>query len=168
MENFWQVNKDGSYTFLANGKNYGKFESSSSNKSSSTNFTIEKNNYSILRQGFWKTNIVILDNTGKEVLSVKSLKWYGNEYGIHYNNKKYVLKIGNNPLSEWSIYEDSVLQLAYALSTSSGKPGLKITGLLNVPVLFHFLLWYLIRPIIIESTGQDSDVMVMTTLMSNS
>ena len=161
METFWKNNNNGSYTFFANGKNLGTFDNTTSKKSSLTNISIANTQYKILRKGFWKTNIVILDSDNHEVLSVKPLKWYGSSYELSYQHKKYHLKIGNNPLTEWSIYEDTTLALAYALTTIDGKAGLKISGLSEAPVLFHFLLWYLIKPVIVENAC-DSDILLLT------
>lgn len=163
MEHFWKKNNDGSYSFSANGKIQGTFESTAREKNSGTNFTIENTKFKILRKGFWKSGIVILDTENYEVLAVKSLKWYGSSYAINYNDEQYILKIGNNPLAEWSIYKDSELQLAYALVQVNGKTGLKISGRNEAPTLFHFLLWYLIKPVIIENSGQDELLLLIIT-----
>ncbi len=161
MKNIWKKNNQYGYDFFVNGTKQGQFLDSHTNKSS-TAIAMDNEEYRIVRKGFWKNRILILNQNGTEILSLTPEKWFSSSFLISYNGLNYTLKIGNNPLSEWSIYKDSELQLAYSLSVEEGKPGLKIDEPVNAPLLFHYLLWYLIEPTILEQNGQNGDFMLLT------
>lgn len=161
MENLWKNNVDGSFTLIRSGNLSGTYNDNSPNKSCTAVVTFENKQYKILRKGFWKTTILLLDDAGKEIISVKPLNWYGSSYKLTFDNQTYTLKIGNNPLTEWSLYRDNILQLAYGLKSGDGKSGLSIREDLDNPVWFHFLLWYLIKPVFIDN-GSNDELMLLT------
>ncbi|AWI26749.1 hypothetical protein [Flavobacterium pallidum] len=161
MENLWKNNKDGSFTLIRNGNEAGVYNDSNSGKSCTAIITLKNSQYKINRKGFWKTDILLCDEAGKEVLWVKSLNWYGRSYTLTFDNETFTLKIGNNPLSEWSLYKNDILQLTYSLKSLNGKSGLEIREDFDNPVWFHYLLWYLIKPVIVENTGSDDELMLL-------
>lgn len=164
MTNFWTRRSEDSYVFSANGKEYGTFQNTSVPNPFSANIKIENKEYTISRKGFWRTYVAIRDTQGTEVLSLKVKKWWGSSYIIDFENKKYSLTVGNNPLVHYTIFQENVELLSYALSNRKGELGLKISGLLDVPVFFHFLLWYLINPVISESKGKNGEMMLLNLI----
>lgn len=112
--------------------------------------------YSIKRTGFWKTGIEITNASNKIVMNVYNDKWYANSSILEYSDKKFTLKVRNNPLAEWVIIEDKKDLLAYGLSNENQKLGVKITG--NTErnnFLFDCLLWYLFVPIAEENSSDN-------------
>ncbi len=159
MENSWKNNKDGSFTLIRNGNQSGVYNGADRSKSCTALITLENRQYKIRRTGFWKTDILLLDDREKEIISVKPSSWYGSSYKLTFESQTYSLKIKNNPLAEWSLYKDHLLQLAYGLKTGDGKSGLSIREDHDSPVWFHYLLWYLIKPVIVENT--DDEMMLL-------
>lgn len=124
--------------------------------------SIGNETYLIKRTGFWKTGIEITNSAGKIILKVYNDKWYANSSVLEYSDKKYTLKVRNNPLVEWAIIDDDKKDLlAYGLSNENRINGVKITAnnVENI-LLFDCLLWYLFVPIA-EENSSDSLLFLM-------
>ncbi|GAB2565253.1 hypothetical protein [Spirosoma areae] len=110
--------------------------------------------YAIKHVGFWKSRLVITDESGEEQLRAYPEKWYANSLIVDVGQERYSLIIWNNPMAEWKIIDQNrKLVLAYGLSVEQGLPITRITSSTHPPVLFDFLLWYLFYPVIQENAG---------------
>lgn len=125
--------------------------------------------FKIYRTGFWKSNIEVVDNENNIISKIYNKKWYGSSFVIEFYDKKLNLIIKNNPLIEWSIYNEDDLILSYALDTSNKDVGLKITQPVNNKLneendyLLDFLLWYLFLPVISENSDEELLMFILLT-----
>ena len=103
---------------------------------------------------FWKSNFEIKDENQAIILKSFTEKWYANSTILDYKGNKLKLKVRNNPLAEYVIFDGEKEILAYALDTNLGKPSVRINSN-SSDYLLHFLLWYIFVPIAQENIGDD-------------
>lgn len=94
------------------------------------------------------------------ILKSYTEKWYANSTIIEYKGKKLVLKIRNNPLAEYVLYDVNKEILAYRLETVSGKAEVKIKSNTS-DYMFDYLLWYVFLPIAQENIGYNYDFIML-------
>jgi len=78
------------------------------------------------------------------------------KYTLEYKGQKFRLKIRNNPLAEYVIFDENQNELlAYGLKTENHqcKVGIHSSG--DTDYLFDFLLWYSFLPIAQENMGDS-------------
>ena len=109
-------------------------------------------------EGMFRSKLIMTDYKGKELVKLESKKWWkSNWFGV-YQKKSIELKIMNNPWVEYVLFIDGVKALSYGLKPYSGKAILSVQQfipLLNAEDYFHIILFSLIRPVLIESMGNE-------------
>lgn len=165
MENFkkWITKKALNYYFEVDGKPKGSLEIVYSNFDRKAIFIIENQKFTLKYNGFWKSNFEISDEQDNLILKSFTEKWYANVTILDYKDRKLKLKIRNNPLAEYVIFDGDQELLAYGLDTNDGSAIVRITTNTN-DYLLDFLLWYLFVPIAQENIG---DSFVFNTLLTN-
>ena len=156
MENSkkWIKTQELNYAFEVDGKSIGTLEIVYSNFDRKAIFKIENKNFILKYNGFWKNNFEIKDINENIILKSYTEKWYANSTILEYNGKKLKLKIRNNPLAEFVIFDADEEILAYGLNTNSGKAIVRINSNTS-DYLLDFLLWYLFVPIAQENMGDN-------------
>ncbi len=149
----WIKNSEDAYDFVVNENVQATIHFNRSSSDGIVTVNAAKETFKINRSGFWKSNIEITDTSNVLAASVKPAKWYSGHYIMQYNGQEYKLIVRNNPLAEWAIQQNDKDICAYGLDTKNGAVTVRITEAENVPVLFHFILWYLFWPIAVENTG---------------
>jgi hypothetical protein len=162
MEMQWiQINQN-EYAFQVNGQVRGTLQLQKYGQTASVLLMSEQQTYQIKRIGFWKSKLVVLNNQGMEVLRVAPKSWFSNSWNLEHQAKSYQIKIDNCPLVEFSIIHNQKKLITYALSAQNAVVGLSIQAEPDVPELFHLMLWFFIRPIIQEQTGQEIPLVLLT------
>lgn len=156
MENSkkWIKTKELNYAFEVDGKSIGTLEIVYSNFDRKAIFDIDNKKFILKYNGFWKNNFEIKDINENLILKSYTEKWYANSTILEYNGKKLKLKIRNNPLAEFVIFDADEEILAYGLNTNSGKAIVRINSNTS-DYLLDFLLWYLFVPIAQENMGDN-------------
>jgi hypothetical protein len=156
MENSkkWIKKNDFNYTFEVDEKTIGTLEMVYTNFDRKAIFIIESQKFTLKYNGFWKSNFEIKDENETVILKSFTEKWYANSTVLDYEGNKLKLKIRNNPLAEYVIFDGEKEILAYALDTKLGKPSVRINSN-SSDYLLHFLLWYIFIPIAQENIGDD-------------
>lgn len=158
MENLknWKTIKQGLYSFSVDGNEIGTLEVVYQNFERKAIFKIEDKIYTLIYKGFWKSTYDIFDESNKVVLKSSFEKWYAATTNLEYKGKQLKLKIRNNPLAEFVIFDEENELLGYGLGANSGKVNVKIsTALNNTDYLLDYLLWYTFLPIAQENIGDD-------------
>ena len=151
------------YSFEVNGNPIGTMEIIYSNLERKAIFTIENRKFTLNYLGFWKSNFEIRDENDVVIMHLYTEKWYASSTVLEYKGKKLKLKIRNNPLAEYVIFNGETELLAYGLDTQSGKVSVRIHSNSN-DFLLDYLLWYVFVPIAQENMG---DSFVFHTLLMN-
>ena len=141
MENSkkWIKKDDFNYTFEVDEKTIGTLEMVYTNFDRKAIFIIESQKFTLKYNGFWKSNFEIKDENETVILKSFTEKWYANSTVLDYKGNKLKLKIRNNPLAEYVIFDGEKEILAYALDTKLGKPSVRINSN-SSDYLLHFLL----------------------------
>ncbi|MEC4004447.1 hypothetical protein OX283_007250 [Flavobacterium sp. SUN052] len=158
MENLktWKTIKLGLYSFSVNDREIGTLEVVYNNFERKAIFKIEDKIYTLVYNGFWKSTYEIFDESNEVILKSSFEKWYATTTNLDYKGNEYKLKIRNNPLAEFVIFESEKELVSYGLSTNSGKVNVKITTAQNnTDYLLDYLLWYSFLPITQENIGDD-------------
>jgi len=157
MENFkkWEVINQLNYSFTVNDKMIGSMQIDYSNWERKAIFKIEKETFTLKYNGFWKSNFEISDEKGMVVLKSFSEKWFANSTILEYKTKKLKLKVRNNPLAEYVIFDGEKEVIAYGLDTKNGKAIVRINSDSNSDYLLDCLLWYIFLPIAMENMGDN-------------
>ena len=165
MENSkkWIKTNELSYAFEVDGKPIGTLEISYTNFDRKALFLIHNQKFTLKYNGFWKSNFEIKDENDTVILKSFTEKWYANSTILEYKGIQFKLKIRNNPLAEYVIFEDDKEILAYGLTTNSGKAIVRINSNTS-DFLFDYLLWYVFVPIAQENMG---DNFVFQSLLMN-
>ena len=150
----WIKKDDLNYTFEVDGKTIGTLEVIYTNLDRKAIFIIENQKFTLKYNGFWKSNFEIKDENQAIILKSFTEKWYANSTILDYKGNKLKLKVRNNPLAEYVIFDGEKEILAYALDTNLGKPSVRINSN-SSDYLLHFLLWYIFVPIAQENIGDD-------------
>ncbi|MEL1242864.1 hypothetical protein AAEO56_01210 [Flavobacterium sp. DGU11] len=155
MEKIWKNNGDGRYSLYLGERLAGVLTMDSSAGSRAT-ATIEGKTYTIRVKGFWGSEILIADSSGKEVIKLSPITWYSSKYHLYHNGVILQLEIRNNPLAELVLSDDRHELLSYGLNSSGlGRVGVKIGGSQSEDILYDFLLWYLFMPVAQEQSGEN-------------
>ena len=113
--------------------------------------------------GFWSSSITVKDENEAVVLRSYTEKWYANSSILEYKGQKFRLKIRNNPLAEYVIFDENQNELlAYGLKVENHQCKVAIQSSGDKNYLFDFLLWYSFLPIAQENMG---DSFVFQTLL---
>ena len=115
-------------------------------------FIIENQNFILKYNSFWNSNFEIKDKNNIVILKSFKEKWFSNSTILEYKGRKFKIKIRNNRLAEYVIFDGSKEVLAYGLETNSGKTEIKITSN-TTDYLLDYLLWYIFVPIAQENIG---------------
>lgn len=152
----WKTVDQRLYSFELNSKLIGTVEVVYSHFDRKALFTIENKVYTLNYNGFWKSNFVITDEKENVILTSRVEKWYASTTILEYKGKQLELKIRNNPLAEYVIFDGDYEILAYALSTENRKATVRInTNTSENDNLLDFLLWYIFLPIAQENIGDN-------------
>lgn len=156
MENSrkWIKTNELSYAFEVDGKSIGALQISYTNFDRKAHFFIQNQKFTLKYNGFWKSNFEIKDENEVVILKSFTVKWYANSTVLEYKGKQYKLKIRNNPLAEYVIFENNKEILAYGLTTNSGKAIVRINSKTS-DFLLDYLLWYFFVPIAQENMGDN-------------
>lgn len=164
MEKKWVKIGEGKFSLIVDDNLFGEMEISSKSMNSKAICTIENEKFTIKRTGFWKNNVEILDNSGKEIARIYNEKWYVSSSILDYQNKKYKIVLRNNPLAELVILDQEIELLAYGLKTDNKEIKMQISmNKKNTDMFLDFILWYLFAPILAENTD---DIFVFQMLLS--
>lgn len=154
QEKSWTKNKKGSYIFTVNGVEKGIMKVSSNTLEASAELDGKK--YKLKRLSYWKLNLVVTDETGKEVIKINQEKWFSSKWELTYNFKKYKLMLRNKLYSSYVILDGEHEILNYGMASKKCTPALKITGTTEEKdFILDFLVWYLYAPIYLEDSGDD-------------
>ncbi len=140
---------------MVNDRSIGTLEIDYSNWERKAIFKIENETFVLKYNGFWKSNFEITNQNGEVILKSFSEKWYANSTILEYNDKKLKLKIRNNPLAEYVVFDNDKEILAYGLDTKNGRAIVRINSIANNDYLLDYLLWYIFLPIAQENMGDD-------------
>ncbi|MEI7509529.1 MAG: hypothetical protein WCJ62_08695 [Flavobacterium sp.] len=152
----WKTIKQGLYSLEIDSILIGTLEVVYSHLDRKALFTIESKIYTLHYTGFWKSNFVISDENDNVILTSRVEKWYANTTLLEYKGKQLQLKIRNNPLAEYVIFDGDYEILAYGLSTENRKATVRInTNSSENDYLLDFLLWYIFLPIAQENIGDN-------------
>ena len=114
----------------------------------------DKEKITIRRTGFFKSNLEIVNGEGKIIGYSHPKKWYSASILLNYQERVYEIKVRNNPLSEFALYDGNEQLIAYGLTHENRKPAVKINSTTD-ELFFHFILWYLFYPVAIENSGNE-------------
>jgi len=163
LDKKWIKNEELKYSFEVAGKVIGNLTISYANFERKAFFEIEDKKYTLKYNGFWSSSITILDDNENEVLRLYTEKWYANSSILEYKEQKFRLKIRNNPLAEYVIFDENQKELlAYGLKVENHQCKVAIHSSGNTDYLLDFLLWYSFLPIAQENMG---DSFVFQTLL---
>ena len=158
MENVknWKTIKQGLYLFTVNDQEIGTLEVVYQNFERKAIFKIEDKTYTLTHHGFWKSTYEITDESNSVVLKASFEKWFATHTNLEYKEKIYTLKIRNNPLAEFVIFDGKSELVSYGLGTNLGKVLVKINTAPNqTDYLLDYLLWYSFLPIAQENIGDN-------------
>lgn len=153
----WKKRDTFSFSLLNAGKQVGEMNIDYTSTSQPAACSLGNEKFIIRRTGFWKSGVEIEDaHSKKMLLNAGPKKWYSNRLEVKAFDQQLELKVWNNPLAEWSLEQERKPILAYGLSTEGAAPGVRIrAGESDVPLLYHFFLWYLFFPVAQENGGDD-------------
>jgi hypothetical protein len=151
------------YAFEVDGKPIGTLEINYTNFDRKALFIIENQKFALKYNGFWKSNFEIKDENDVVIMKSFTEKWYASSTILEYRGKQLKLKIRNNPLAEYVIFDGEDEILAYGLDTNSGKAVVRINSNTS-DYLLDYLLSYVFVPIAQENMG---DNFVFHTLLMN-
>lgn len=152
----WKTIKQGLYSFEVNSKSIGTLEVIYTHFDRKALFTIENKVYTLKYTSFWKSNFLITDENENVILTSRIEKWYANTTILEYKGKQLQLKIRNNPLAEYVIFDGDYEILAYGLSTENRKATVRIhSNITENDYFLDFLLWYIFLPIAQENIGDN-------------
>jgi len=152
----WTKISEGLYLFTLGDVEIGELKINHNSLDTKAECNIRNEIYTIKRTGFWKNNIEVLDKNGFQFAKTYNEKWYASSSLLEFNNKKYNLKLHNNPLAELCVLEKEKIILAYGLNTDKQKIGIKITSSIGEgEIILDFILWYLFVPIATENSGDN-------------
>lgn len=128
-------------------------------KGNPVNCKSSKSIFTILREGFWKSNILIQEQ-GEVIGKSYVENWYGSNSILEIKGEKFKCKFRNNPLAELAFFSENQndFLLSYGLkSTNKGHIDVEIYVSQNFDKhpLSDYLLaigWYIFRPIAQEHT----------------
>ena len=106
------------------------------------------------RSGFFKSNFELINSEGNIIGYSRPKKWYSSTTILNYRDRIYEIKIRNNPLCEFALYEGNEQLTAYGLTHEKGKAAVRINTVTE-ELIFHFILWYLFYPVAIENGGSE-------------
>ncbi|OOV26357.1 hypothetical protein BXU11_12780 [Flavobacterium sp. LM5] len=159
----WIKNEELKYSFEVAGKVIGNLTISYANFDRKAFFEIEDKKYTLEYNGFWSSSITVKDENEAVVLRSYTEKWYANSSILEYKGQKFRLKIRNNPLAEYVIFDENQNELlAYGLKVENHQCKVVIHSNGSIDYLFDFLLWYSFLPIAQENMG---DSFVFQTLL---
>lgn len=164
METQWIPISPNEYEFQVNGQVRGTLRLSNDEQSTRILLLSEQQTYHMKRVGFWKSKLVVLNAAGKEILNLEPKSLFSSSMNLEHQDKIYEIKIDNCPLVEFSIIHNQKKLISYGLKPQKVKPVLGIQVAAKVPELFHFLLWFLMRPIVIEQTGQEVAFVLLSSV----
>ncbi len=151
----WKTIKLGLYSFMVDGKEIGTLEKIYKGAKEKAIFRIGDQTYALTYSGFWRSNYQITDQNGQIIIKSSFEKWFSATTNLEYNGKVYQLKIRNNPLAEFVIFDGTKELVSYGLGTNFGKVIVKINTAPNqTDYLLDFLLWYSFLPIAQENIGE--------------
>lgn len=162
MKMHWSKNQENEDVFYAAGQIVGHLRLSASQQSAVVTLRQDQARYTFKRTGFWKNQLLVTDAQGREIIRVRPRKRWGSSWVFTHQDQVYELRLGNRPLAAFCITQQQKPVLCYALDTQNHSIGLRIEATAQTPELFHFLLWFLCRPIWIEQTGADAAFLLMT------
>lgn len=165
MEIQWIPISPNEYSFRVNGQERGTLQLNHYHQAASMFLFSAQQTYQIKRVGFWKSKLVILNAAGKEIVKVEPKSWFSSSWSFQHQAESYEIKIDNCPLVEFSIIRNQKKLISYGLKPQKVKLTLGIQVSAEVPELFHFLLWFLMRPIVIEQTGQEAAFVLLTSVI---
>ena len=157
MENLkkWTAIDQMNYSFTVNDERIGILEIIYSNFDRIAIFKIADSTFTLKYNGFWKSNFEIKDDTDTVILKSYTEKCYANSTILDYKGKKLKLKIRNNPLAEYVVFDGEKEILAYGLDTRNGRAIVRINSDANSDYLLDYLLWYIFLPIAQENMGDN-------------
>lgn len=156
MEKKWKKISTEKYALILDNVSIGEMEISSKSTASKAICSIGEQKFTIQKTGFWKNDVEVLDNSGELIAKIYNEKWYVSSSILDYKNKKYKIKLRNNPLAELVLLDEKNELLAYGIKAE--KEGIKVQISMqqkNTDVFFDFILWYLFMPIVIENTDDN-------------
>jgi hypothetical protein len=162
----WQSIGPNKFNLMINHELIGEFEATNGLVTRDAKIFVAASgeNYTVKSPGFWMQRVEIANAQGETVLKASPEKWYANSLIFNFGGQDYKLKIRNNPLAEWVIQNNNTDILAYGLQADNGKVSTRISvGSAHVPVLFHFLLWYLFKDISLENASDDATFLLLAT-----
>lgn len=108
--------------------------------------------------GLFRSKLIVTDSNGKELVKLESKKWWKSNWFGLYQKHHIEVKIVNRPWVEYVLLVDGIEALAYGIKANSGRAMLSIQQFVPLPNnghYFHVVLFSLIRPVLIESMGNE-------------
>ena len=108
--------------------------------------------------GMFRSKLIFRDNKDQELVQLEAKRWWKSNWQGRFKNQNIEVKIVNRPWVEYVLSIDGLEALAYGLKPASGKVVLSVQQF--IPQLkqsdyFHVLLFSLIRPVLMESMGNQ-------------
>ena len=108
--------------------------------------------------GMFRSKLIVRDNKGQELVKIEAKRWWKSNWQGLFQNQNFEVKVVNRPWVEYVLTIDGVEALAYGLKPASDKVVLSVQQfipLLKQSDYFHVLLFSLIRPVLMESMGNQ-------------
>lgn len=160
----WEAQGSNTFNLIENDQLIGSMEVDIHRSTRKAVVRLKGKEWVFRRTGFWKNNLEVTDSNGNTIAKVYPEKWYKSTSLLEYDNKKYTIRVRNNPLAEWVLQENNTDLLAYGLTAQKGKTSIRITTAEKQPdYLFDSILWYLFYPVAAEQVSDDLTFLLVVT-----
>jgi hypothetical protein len=120
--------------------------------------------FKVKHVGMFRSSLIVNDNKDQELIKLEAKRWWKSQWQGQFKNQNIEIKIVNRPWVEYILMVDGVEALAYGLKPFSGKAVLAIQQFIPLQKhvdYFHVLLFSLIRPVLMESMGNQINMDVL-------
>ena len=161
MKNTWKFLKFNHYQFDSSESNtiLVKFNSLSRHVSVKSQEGKELFEFKIL--GMLRSKLEIVDSKNTVLLKLETSRWWKSSWLGQSGKQKLEIKVVNRPWVEYVLLLDGEEILSYGLKPAGAKVVLSIQQFKPLPKQsdhFHVMLFSLIRPVLIESMGNQINI----------
>jgi hypothetical protein len=158
MNNVWKFLKFNQYQFESDENKFIIIKFNNLSRQILVKSKEDKDLFKLEILGMFRSQLIVRDNKDQELIKLEAKRWWKSNCQGRFNNQIIEVKVVNRPWVEYVLTIDGVEALAYGLKPASDKVVLSVQQfipLLKQSDYFHVLLFSLIRPVLMESMGNQ-------------
>lgn len=112
-------------------------------------------------EGILRSSIIISDNKENQILKLEANHWWKSQWKGILDKNSLEIRVVNNPWVEYQLLVDGVEVLTYGIKRVGFRAGLSVQQFKPITKYsdcFHVILFCLIRPVLIESMGNQINI----------